>query len=58
MLLTAAPLPGKKSEVVTIIFILEHGLLVLIYFVKRIIRNKRSWADIYEARKLYKHKLL
>lgn len=56
-LLMATPAKGKGSQMVLIIFVIEHVLLLLLYGLKVYVRSKRTWSDIYMDRLTYKQKI-
>ncbi|CAD8113710.1 unnamed protein product [Paramecium primaurelia] len=56
-LLTARPLPNKSSQATLVVILIEHILLILIYFIKKIISLRQTWVDIYLKRQEYKRTL-
>ncbi|CAD8125910.1 unnamed protein product [Paramecium sonneborni] len=56
-LLTAKPLPNKSSQATLVVIFIEHILLIMIYFIKKLINLQQTWVDIYLKRKIYKRSL-
>ena len=46
----------KDKQVLNMVIIVEHVILVVIFFLRYVIRNKVFWVSLYEKRKLFRSK--